>query len=118
MSGMNAPGAIAWHVAYTEPKAEEKVALALLRKGFVIFLPSRLEWVRRRGRRVLSSRRLFPRYLFAGAPRGAWRGAGSIDGLAGILAQDGRPLEVPAAAMERLLHEAVENCCGRPLPPA
>lgn len=59
-----AGGSEAWFAVWTMSQCERKVEEALTRKRFEVFLPSARVASRRRDRRVILERPLFPGYLF------------------------------------------------------
>ena len=93
-----------WYLAQTQPRAEAKATLNLLRQGFEIYLPRYLKQ-RRHARRVepvLAP--LFPGYLFVAIDINAQRWL-SIDSTFGVtrLVRDGdRPAAVPLAVITAL----------------
>src|SRR4051812_49245372 len=93
-----------WYLAQTQPRAEAKASLNLLRQGFDIYLPRYLKQ-RRHARRVepvLAP--LFPGYLFVAINVNAQRWL-SIDSTFGVirLVRDGdRPAPVPLPIISAL----------------
>jgi transcriptional antiterminator RfaH len=95
-----------WHIVYTEPKGEERVALSLSRTGVPVFVPKMKE------DRILRHTRkykrpkfttvetvMFPRYVFVAADRVDLL---EVDGVNGILKRDGRWARIPDATIEDL----------------
>lgn len=97
-----------WFVAWTAPRIESKAAAGLADAGFRVFLPTLAKWTKRGQRpRERLERALFPGYLFVGfdpatSPRGHEIMEG-MDGVCGILANDGRYLKVPQATMDAMM---------------
>jgi transcription antitermination factor NusG len=95
-----------WHIVYTEPKGEERVALALSRAGVPVFLPKmKQDRILRHTRKYKRPKFktveavMFPRYVFVAADRVDLSG---IDGVNGILRRDGRWARIPDALVEDL----------------
>jgi transcription antitermination factor NusG len=100
----------AWHVVYTEQRAEREVAFGLWDAGFDVYLPMERAIRNVRGRRTEVSSPLLPRYLFVSfdALAGSWGCLNDIDGVSGILQNNGMPSRLPMAWVEAL--QRSESC--------
>lgn len=103
-------GPSAWYVVMTNPRCEARAQSGLIDKGFAVYLPQyKLErLLGRKGKtaRAITSRTLFPRYMFVRAPFGSWPRITSTDGIQGLVRDcgvSGRPLSVSDQAVAMLL---------------
>jgi transcriptional antiterminator RfaH len=53
-----------WYLVHAKPAAEREAQLQLQRQGYHTYLPFALRRLRRRGRAIMQTVALFPRYLF------------------------------------------------------
>jgi transcription antitermination factor NusG len=104
MNEMSSPAE--WHVLFTEPKSEERVAAALTRLGIASYLPKiKQERVLRHTRKYKRPKTrtieavMFPRYVFAAAVAADFA---AVDGVTGVLKQDGSWARLPDARIEEL----------------
>lgn len=95
-----------WHIVYTEPKGEERVALSLSRAGVPVFLPKmKQDRVLRHTRKYKRPKFktiesvMFPRYVFVAADRVDLI---EVDGVNGVLRRDGRWARIPNTLVEDL----------------
>jgi transcription antitermination factor NusG len=95
-----------WHIVYTEPKGEERVALALSGIGIPVFVPKmKQDRILRHTRKYKRPKFktvetvMFPRYVFVAADRVDLM---EVDGVNGILRRDGRWARIPGALVEDL----------------
>jgi len=105
-----APGA-RWYLVHTRPNHERKAELNLQAQDFKTFLPQ-LEKTVRHARRLTTVRRpLFARYLFVSLDiaRDRWISVNGTVGVSRLVAQDGRPVAVPAGIVETLLAHSDEG---------
>ncbi len=95
---------MAWYVAQTHPKSEDRALRHLENQGFATYLP-RYSKVRRHARRTdLVRAPLFPRYLFVwmDVNRARWRSILSTFGVRHLICHSDGPVEVPGGIIEEL----------------
>ncbi len=95
---------MAWYVAQTHPRAEDRALRHLENQGFTTYLP-RYRKVRRHARRTdLVRAPLFPRYLFVwmDVTRVRWRSILSTVGVRHLICHSDGPVEVPGRIIEEL----------------
>lgn len=97
-----------WYVATTEPQREKLAQSELVDRGFGTYLPQyRLErLLKRKGKRIIVQRVLFPRYVFVKAPDyGAYSRILAAKGVESIVMGrlSGQPLVIPANVIQILL---------------
>jgi transcriptional antiterminator RfaH len=110
-----------WYCIHTKPNAEHTALDNLARQGYHCFLPRMRVLRLRQGRRVRVIEPMFPRYLFLQARVGVDSIAPvrSTRGVLGLVRFGERIAEVPAALIERLIHDAgtnglIEHATGKP----
>jgi transcriptional antiterminator RfaH len=94
----------AWHVVYTEPQAEKEAQVGIRDLGLDVYMPME-RWARRvRGKSTVVSKPLIPRYVFVAFDPGLynWGPILSVDGVLELLRNEGLPMRVPQAQIERL----------------
>lgn len=90
-----------WAVVVTQPNAEKKALLNLEDQGFVCYHPKMKIKKVVRGRKVTSSQRVFPRYIFV-LVEGLWRSLLGTFGVAYILQDAGKPARVSTSVIDGL----------------
>lgn len=100
----------AWHVVYTEQRAECEVVRGLSDIGYEVYLPMERLTVARRGIKVDLARPLLPRYAFVAfdPKRDEWGPILNVDGVTDLLSNNGLPSRVPMAWIEAL--QRSESC--------
>jgi transcription antitermination factor NusG len=100
----------AWHVVYTEQRAECEVVRGLSEVGYDVYLPMERVVVVRRGHKVDMSRPLLPRYAFVAFDplRDEWGPILNVDGVTDLLSNNGVPSRLPAAWIEAIWRS--ESC--------
>lgn len=98
---------VEWHIVYTEPKGEERVALSLARANVPVFLPKmKQDRVLRHTRKYKRPKFktieavMFPRYVFVAADRVDLI---EVDGVNGVLRRDGRWARIPNTLVQDLM---------------
>lgn len=88
---------LTWYALVTNPKCERRAEAGLRERGLEVYLPWGRIWSRpkRATGVVMRLRPVFPRYIFIGCPRGVWPDLSRIDGVEGVIAAQGLPLEIP-----------------------
>jgi transcription antitermination factor NusG len=88
---------MSWYAAYTKCNHEGVVKRLLRDKGINTFLPKIIVPSRRKDRKVLIRRPLFPNYLFVelNEARENWMKTYRTPGLARICGNNGRPMPIP-----------------------
>lgn len=74
-----------WLVAYTAPRAENRVKIGIEEIGHEVFCPMEKLLTTIRGKRVETGRPLFSRYVFVRPRFGLWGSVLTVDGVADIL---------------------------------
>ncbi len=94
---------MSWYAAYTRPNHERIVDKLLREKGIGTFLPRIMVPSRRRDRKVLINRPLFPNYLFVelNQIRGNWMKVFRTSGLVRICGNE-KPTPVPDEDIESI----------------
>ncbi|MCK4756570.1 UpxY family transcription antiterminator [candidate division WOR-3 bacterium] len=94
---------MSWYAAYTRPNHERIVDKLLREKGIGTFLPRIMVPSRRRDRKVLINRPLFPNYLFVelNQVRGNWMKVFRTSGLVRICGNE-KPTPVPDEDIESI----------------
>jgi len=94
---------MSWYAAYTRPNHERIVDKLLREKGIGTFLPRIMVPSRRRDRKVLINRPLFPNYLFVelNQVRGNWMKVFRTSGLVRICGNE-KPTPVPDDDIESI----------------
>jgi len=94
---------MSWYAAYTRPNHERIVDKLLREKGIGTFLPRIMVPSRRRDRKVLINRPLFPNYLFVelNQARGNWMKVFRTSGLVRICGNE-KPTPVPDEDIESI----------------
>ncbi|MCK4252296.1 UpxY family transcription antiterminator [candidate division WOR-3 bacterium] len=94
---------MSWYAAYTRPNHERVVDKLLRDKGIGTFLPKVIVPSRRRDRKILIKRPLFPNYLFVelNQARGNWMKVFRTPGLVRICGNE-RPMPVPDEDIESI----------------
>ena len=93
-----------WHIAFTESRLEQETCGEVAALGFPSFCPTERHKRFRNGRRHLIDLPLFPCYIFArfDAADPRWAEIQSIDGVHGVLSNNGIPSPVPVGLTEKL----------------
>ncbi|MGQ0445948.1 MAG: transcription termination/antitermination protein NusG [Beijerinckiaceae bacterium] len=108
-----------WFVLYTKSQSEARAAEGVERHGFESFLPVLRRQVRRRGKRIVIERPLFPRYIFIGfAAPPPWLDVLRIEGVLMVIGNQGKPLRVDSAIVDRLRERVASGEFERRSPPA
>jgi transcriptional antiterminator RfaH len=96
---------LVWFVVYTNINCEQRAKKGLDALGYTTFLPVVKKWIRHARRRVAVERPLFARYLFVALDpaRDGWFAIRTTHGVERVLARDGVPESVPAAAIATLM---------------
>jgi len=94
-----------WYLVHTRPNSERKAELNLQAQGLKTFLPQLEKTVRHARRLTTVKRPLFGRYLFVSLDiaRDRWISINGTVGVSRLVAQDSRPVAVPAGIVETLL---------------
>lgn len=98
------PAKASWYAVQTQPNAENKASVHLVRQGFKIYLP-RYRKRRRHARRTeIVAAPLFPRYLFVFVDRQTqrWRSIHSTYGVSRLVCNGDEPAVVPIQIIEGL----------------
>lgn len=94
-----------WYIALTEPSRENTAAAGLVGRRFVCYAPTikKSVWTKTRKRRLVE-RPMFPGYLFVQLQLGnePWDYVRSVPGVRDFLKTMGRPVTVPAMAIEKI----------------
>lgn len=95
---------MSWYAAYTKFNHESVVNRLLKEKGISTFLPKIIVPSRRKDRKILIKRPLFPNYLFVELDkvRENWMKAFRTPGLARICGYNGRPTSIPEEDIESI----------------
>lgn len=106
---------LAWYVIWTAPRAEPRIEEALRKKGLETYVPRETLSIVRRNKEIEVERPALGRYVFVGLHgampqwgdvhlalqgQGSWFGAPVLGRV--LRCADGRPLRVPAGALQRL----------------
>lgn len=91
------PEGQAWYLAQLKPNSLEIARRNLMRQGFPLFVPQRVETRRMGGRFRTGPFPLFPGYLFIALDpaEGRWRAVNGTKGVTRLVAFGGRPAAVP-----------------------
>ncbi|MFQ6672904.1 MAG: UpxY family transcription antiterminator, partial [Candidatus Tectimicrobiota bacterium] len=89
--------ALRWYALRTKSRHEQKVTDRLVSKDFHVFLPLIEVWSRRKDRKKLINRPMFPGYLFVECEltKDAWIEIVKTPGVANLLGYAGKPVPVP-----------------------
>jgi transcriptional antiterminator RfaH len=76
-----------WHAVFCKPRQDERAEENLLNQGFEVFRPKSQHRALRRGRKVIITESLFPRYLFVHLHHGIedWSPIRSTFGVVGLV---------------------------------
>ena len=109
-----------WYLAQFKPNSHNIAARNLIRQGFGVFLPQRLETRRARGAFSTQLRPLFPGYLFLehGAGAASLSVVNSTYGITRLVCRGSDPVPVPAALIADLRQRCDEAGTLQPPPPA
>ena len=96
-----------WYVVYAKPREEGRALENLSNQGYSCFLPTLSVERLQKGRRVLCSEALFPRYLFVRleAGRSNWSAIRSTRGVARLVEFGGVAARVPTTIIEALAEQ-------------
>ena len=96
-----------WYAVYTKPREEARALDNLDNQGYTCFLPTLHIERLQKGRRVLCSEALFPRYLFVRleAGRSNWSAIRSTRGVARLVEFGGVATRVPSTIIEALAEQ-------------
>jgi transcription antitermination factor NusG len=106
---------VTWYAIITAPRAETKAEKGLREAGFVhIYVPRLTYWVSRtlyrHTTRYECQRALFPRYLFLGFEEvNHWYGLETIDGITGVMCNDGKACPIPAKCLAPIAEQEREG---------
>lgn len=90
-----------WSAVVTRPQAEAKAIAHLERQDFTCWAPRFQEITVRRGRRIVSEKWLFPRYLFV-LVVDRWRSILGTIGVVSIISFGEKPAAVPTSWVEEM----------------
>ena len=94
-----------WYVARTHWRAENRARSSLEGRDYRAFYPTCHVQVRHAGKVHLVERAMFPSYVFAGLrPGQAWYPIMSTPGVAGLLLNREKPVQIPQWIMRNLVH--------------
>lgn len=93
-----------WHAVFCKPRQDERAEENLLNQGFEVFRPKSQHRALRRGRKVIITESLFPRYLFVNLHHGVedWSPIRSTFGAVGLVRVGQKVPVVPDAVIEAL----------------
>lgn len=101
-----APDATAWYLVHTKPRLEDTALLNLERQGYTCYLPRLQVEKIRRGKAVVVSEALFPRYLFvrldASGQGQSWAPIRSTLGVSALVRFGSHPARVDEALVDLL----------------
>ncbi len=100
-----------WYVVHTQPHAEKKALVNLLRQGFEAYLPKYTKRCRHARRITNVIAPLFPRYLFVAIDLSVerWRAVHSTFGVAHMVCNGDAPMAVPTGVVEEIREREDEN---------
>jgi transcriptional antiterminator RfaH len=95
-----------WFVVQTQPHAESRAALNLVRQGYDTYFPRYLKRRRHARRTEIVPAPLFPRYLFVRVETAMqrWRSISSTFGVARLVSFSDTPAIVPSSVIDLLKH--------------
>lgn len=95
----------AWHIAFTNARAEQDACADIVELGFQAYCPMERHKRFRHGNKIIVETALFPRYLFCrfDADDPHWNEIREIDGIGGILCNQNKPSPVPNGLTEKLM---------------
>ncbi len=94
---------MSWYAAYTKCNHEKTVRKLLSDKGIITFLPTIIVPSRRKDRKILIKRPLFPNYIFIELDKlhGNWMKTYRTPGLVSVCG-NGRPMPIPDEDIESI----------------
>ncbi len=100
-----------WFAVQTQPNAEEKASLHLMRQDFGVYLPRFMRRRRHAGRVDYVARPLFPGYLFIAVDMATqrWRCVNSTVGVCRLVCNGGSPAVVHNEVIEALRNQQDER---------
>lgn len=93
----------AWYAVYCHPRCEFRANSALMAADFATFLPTERKWVRHARYKHEKIVPLLSRYLFVGCIGDNFPRCYDMDGIHGLLSNDGRPVPIPAEIITELM---------------
>lgn len=94
-----------WYAVSTQPNKEALAEAHLIRQGYRVFVPWRLQTVRHARRSVQRRSSFFPNYAFVSFDRTSqqWRSINGTTGVRSLVMANDLPLPLPSGIVEQLI---------------
>jgi transcription antitermination factor NusG len=111
---MSLPAACYWYVVATRPKGESDTVRSLERLRLQTYVPDYTDEVRKRGRRLLVTRRLFPGYVFVGTDGDVnWQAVSSAWGVHSVVGCAGTPARMRSSDVSMIQFGEITGAFNR-----